>query len=131
VSLGQTIGTPDSTYIERFTQSINDDLNTAQAIALTWELLKDHSVSDADKLATIFKFDEVLGLSLKFIWECAGDKEEEWSPDIQSLLEKRAQARTEKNWGEADRLRDELATLRVEVKDTPDGQKAKRIGSRE
>ena len=46
-----------------FQKLINDDLNTAAGLAFVWELMKDSSISDTDKRATILDFDQVLGLN--------------------------------------------------------------------
>ena len=61
------------------------------------------------------------------VWEmvmAANQQEDEvHSEDVQVLVEERQKARDEKNWAEADRLRDEIAALGWQVQDTPDGQK--------
>ena len=48
---------------------------------------------------------------------------------VQPLLVERTQARAEGNWARADEIRDELAALKVEIMDTPEGPKWKRIGN--
>jgi len=61
------------------------------------------------------------------VWEkvTASNQSEEEGPTekVQSLVEKRQIARDEKNWGESDRLRDEISELGWQVQDTPEGQK--------
>ncbi|MEX2014200.1 MAG: cysteine--tRNA ligase [Parcubacteria group bacterium] len=61
LSLG---GIVNEDYQKRFTEKLENDLNTAQALAIVWGLLKDKEVSAEDKLATILDFDKVLGLGL-------------------------------------------------------------------
>ncbi len=51
-------------YKSKFLEKINNDLNTAQALALIWTLLKDKVVSDGEKLGTILYFDNVFSLGL-------------------------------------------------------------------
>lgn len=100
-----------ASYLNKFKQSLTDDLNTAQALATLWEMLKDESVSPEQKYSTALKMDEVLSLDL-------GKKvESEISPEIQKLIDLRNKYREEKNYAEADRLRDELKSLGYEAKD--------------
>jgi cysteinyl-tRNA synthetase len=51
-------------YKNKFVSKLENDFNTAQALAVVWTLAKDKSVSDEDKKATILDFDKVLGLGL-------------------------------------------------------------------
>lgn len=51
-------------YIDKFTTQIQNDINTPQALATLWTLLKDKTVSDNEKYWTIKKFDEVFSLGL-------------------------------------------------------------------
>ena len=121
--LGEEFGTPSGEFIERFNNVLSDDLNTAQAIALLWELLKDPSLSGADKRATAAQMDEVLGLNLL-------DYEQEEiipTPELATLLEKRKAAREAKDWATADKLRDKIRILGFEVKDTAEGQRLEQI----
>ena len=109
-------GTPDESFINRFVDHINNDLNMPQTLALTWELVKSDLPAPTKK-ATIEKFDTVLGLRLTE-WEPV----EELIPDeILQLVEQRQQARTEKRWQDADALRDQILAAGYEVKDTPQG----------
>lgn len=121
-------------YMELFTKSTNDDFNAAGALAVTWDLIKDKSASDADKKATILKFDEVLGLNLSKLRVLRAEtgiysvKEgsarlAHVTAEANALLGEREAARTAKNWKKSDELRDKLASLGYEVKDTPQGQK--------
>lgn len=117
--LGEDVGVPDQRYLERLRSSLSEDLNTAQGIALLWELMKDHSVAPADKRATVASIDEVLGLKLLDY----APEPLTITPALQKLLDERKAARDAKNFAESDRLRDEIKKLGYEVKDTPEGQK--------
>lgn len=109
-------GSPDTAFIDRFRESINNDLNMPQTIALTWEVVKS-DLPDPTKKATIVEFDKVLGLRLA-VWEPS----EIVVPDeIRALLQQRQQARSEKRWQDADALRDQIAAAGYEVRDTPQG----------
>ncbi len=130
INLSTVIGTLNTVYMDRFTQSINNDLDTHSAITLMWDLIKDDTVSNPDKLATIFKFDEVFGLKLRerFDFTLGGRMPldihllRDQNPTVHQLYVDRQHARNEKNWAESDRLRDEIAKLGYGVKDTPEGQ---------
>ncbi len=58
-------GVVDVAYKAQFVEKIENDLNTPQALAVLWTMLKDKEVKDEDKLATILDFDKVLGLGLE------------------------------------------------------------------
>ncbi|MDP2786371.1 MAG: class I tRNA ligase family protein, partial [Sulfurimicrobium sp.] len=106
-------------FIEQFYDSLADDLNTAKAVSILQEALNSNN-KPADKLATIFKMDNVLGLDL----ENLVSKAKELPSEVESLLDSRQTARNAKDWVESDRLRNKLISLGVDVSDTKDGQKA-------
>ena len=114
-------GTIDQGFKEKFISVVNDDLNTSQAIALIWEIMKSDT-SDADKKATVLFFDQVLGLQLA---DWAPAEIAEAPEEIMALVNARQQARADKDWAAADKARDELAALGFEVIDTPDGPEVK------
>ncbi len=112
-----TNGEPDAGFVERFMAFINDDLNTSQAIALSWELIKSGLPSGV-KRATMDRFDQVFGLQLAQ-WQPPA--QEELPKEVVALAKQRQQARADKDWAAADAARDELAALGYEVVDTADG----------
>lgn len=112
-------GTASEFILEKATTFIGDDLNTARVIALIYEALSDESIAPENKFATIMKIDELLGLDLDIEPKTSAV---ELTLEIENLLEQRIKARAEKNWGESDRLRDELLTLGIRVKDIAGGQ---------
>jgi cysteinyl-tRNA synthetase len=113
----------DASYLERFTDEVNDDLNVPRALAVAWEVLRG-DLPPAVKRATLLRFDEVLGLRLAQ-WE---PREEEAPAEVEDLAEARAAARKAKNWAEADRLRGELAARGWEMEDQPAGYRLKKKG---
>lgn len=123
-----TQGKVDADYQSKFAAAINDDLDTPKAIALIWDILKDSSMSDADKRATIIEMDTVLGLGLDVAIE-EGRKtlgyvsDADTPAEITDLLAKREAARADKNWTEADRCRDELSSQGYTIEDTTGGPK--------
>ena len=105
-----------------FYEAINDDLNTSKGLAVLQKVI-DTDCKDNDKLATIFKMDEVLGLCLEGLIHKALDI----SDEAQIILEERAKARDRQDWAAADKLRDKLTVLGVEVQDMPSGQRAVQV----
>ncbi len=99
-------------YQVLFHEMINDDINTAAALATVWDLLKNPDISDTDKKATILDFDRVLGLELD------QKMPEQDIPDhVQKLIQERNDARANKDWMTSDRLRDEIKALGFDVQD--------------
>ncbi|MEK7061133.1 MAG: DALR domain-containing protein, partial [Patescibacteria group bacterium] len=76
-----------------------DDLNTPQALAVLWEMLKSN-IPSGDKYDLALSFDEVLGLELN-----KGPKEVVIPDEINKLIEKRNTLRKEGKFEEADRIR--------------------------
>lgn len=112
-------------YANKFDVSVNDDLNMPQAVALMHQLLADEQVSEHDKLATLYSFDEIYGLDLvnsgKYLAE-SSNSVVDIPENVQKLLSERAAARLNKDFKESDRLRDEIAKLGFVVKDSKNGQ---------
>lgn len=102
MALGNTEGDVDKHRIKDFKNAISDDLNMPQALALAYELIDDVSIKDSDKLSTIKKMDEVLGLKLDEIVTV------ELPQDILQLILDRNKARDKKNWAKADEIRDKI-----------------------
>ena len=121
-------GKLNALYQQRFINIINVDLDTAKAIALVWDIIKDETLSSGDKKMTIIEFDAVLGLGLSKkpdeILRALGSLPQEELPEqVLNLLDEREGARIARNWQEADRLRDAIALLGYEVEDGPKGPK--------
>jgi cysteinyl-tRNA synthetase len=94
--------------------AFNTDLDTPRVIMRLREIEK----SDSDDKASIFRYaDQVLGLDLDRPLEA-----KVLTPQMKTLLDERALARTEKRWADSDRLRVELENLGLDIKDTPEGQ---------
>ena len=131
-ALKNAAGETDAAFIqkledrrEQFIKAMDDDLNTADAIAALFELAKDINVkvasgiSAADGEAARTLFDElasVLGLLY-------ARKEEDGDAEVEALIAARAEARAQKNWAEADRIRDQIKELGIVLEDTPQGVK--------
>jgi cysteinyl-tRNA synthetase len=115
-------GVVDEEYCDRFAAQINDDLNLPRAVAVVWDLVRS-DLSTATKKATLLHFDQVLGLGLA-TWQPA----EQIVPDsILALVEQRQQARAQKHWQDADRLRDQIKAAGFELEDTPQGPRVRAL----
>ncbi len=114
---GGKAGTVNAEFRDKFLQKINDDLNMPQAMAAAQEMLKS-TISDEDKVATVFDFDEVLGLDLAKVQDS-----DELPAEIRQKVDARQKARDEKNWALSDQLRDEILAMGYVVQDSRDGMK--------
>ena len=115
---------------EKFQASLDNDLNTSLAITALYDALK-AKTSDATKLAAVADFDKVLSLNLIAAAEKLQKKQAEeaaasYDPVISPLIEARVAAKKAKNFAEADRIRDELKAMGVEIIDTPQGTQWRR-----
>lgn len=106
-----------------FEEAINDDLNIPKALGVVWNAAR-RSEKSNDIYELLCKFDEILGIDIAR--EPEKKEEDEFVPDAetQALIDARTAAKKEKNWTEADRIRDELAAKGIKLIDTPNGVKA-------
>jgi cysteinyl-tRNA synthetase len=105
-----------SAWKEKFDAALRDDLNTPQALAVMFDLVKDGDLSAKEKRVLFGIFDEILGLDI------AGKAEEIPLP-IAEKLEKYKECRTNKQFVQSDALRKELEGLGYEVRDTDEGSR--------
>jgi len=108
---------------DRFIFSMNDDLNTPQAIAVLWDVIKDQNINLKDKKATILDFDKIFGLSIADFLSKNENAINNINTHIKNLLERRKLARERQDWAESDQIRDLLLDHDFIVSDTKDGQK--------
>jgi len=103
------------TYKNKFKECISDDLNTANAITLIYDVLK-LDTTDKTKKELIKYYDQVLSLDLTI------NKEKEIDEVyIKNMIEKRNEAKKNKDFLEADKIREELFTKGIILKDTREG----------
>lgn len=108
-------------YEDKFLEIINDDLNIPSAMGLVWDIIRNPQKSK-QYAELLLKFDKVLGLDLINSKKYLEDIEKQELPeDILELLEKRKQARQNKDWTLSDEIRDTLKEKGYSVKDTKDG----------
>ena len=115
-------------FVKKFEEAMDDDFNTADALAAIFELVKfaNTNVSEESSsefagvlLDTMVKLCDVLGLK-------AEKKEEILDKEIEDLIAERQEARKAKNFARADEIRDELLAKGIILKDTREGVKWKR-----
>ena len=116
---------------EKFLGALNGDLNTSLAVTALYDVLKEKT-NDATKLYTLADFDKVVSLNLISGAEALRKKQAEKEaanadPEIDALVAARTQAKKEKNFAEADRIRDQLKAMGVEIIDTPQGAKWRKV----
>ncbi len=113
--------------VVRFDEAMDDDLNTADAMGVLFDLVKQANIglgTDSAKAAVQAVLDafaamgDVLGL--------VKPKQQEDDAQVEALVAARATARKERNWAESDRLRDEIKSLGYTVEDTAQGQKVRK-----
>ena len=111
---------PMAAYRARFAEAISDDLAMPTALSVAHALASATDLTDGQRRALLLDFDRVLGLDL----DAPEGEPLPLPPGAANLLERRATARAERDWAASDALRDELAAMGVEVRDTPEGQTA-------
>ena len=116
---------------EKFVGALNADLNTSLAVTALYDVLK-AKVNDATKLYALKDFDQVLSLNLLAAAQALQKKQAEEAaasadPEIDALVAARTEAKKAKNFGEADRIRDRLKEMGVEIIDTPQGTKWRKV----
>lgn len=115
-------------FVKKYEAAMDDDLNTADAISVIFELVKYANVNvteDSTKstvelvLNTVTKLCDILGIITE-------KKEEILDSDIEALIEERQAARRAKNFARADEIRDQLSDMGIILEDTREGVKWKR-----
>jgi cysteinyl-tRNA synthetase len=110
-------------FKNKYIEAMDDDLNTAGAIGVLFELVREINTNLRDGVSAAYRdsalklldeLTEVLGILRK-------EDSEEIDADLQALIDKRQAARAAKDWATADAIRDELAARGITIKDTKDG----------
>ena len=125
-SLGDDIAPESSlsektrSYMDQFDSFVCNDLATARGLSVLWTMLKDEGITNAEKRRAVNYMDEVLGLGLDEI-KAKKDDVSDIPAEVMELVEKRAQAKKNKDWAAADSYRNQIEAMGYLLKDTPAG----------
>jgi cysteinyl-tRNA synthetase len=106
-------------FDRRFRDAVADDLDMPQALVVLGEVVASAVLRESEKYGLLSSWDSVLGLDLDRLFRQAWEP----TPQMLELVGLRDEARRSKDFAEADRLRDELSAMGLEVMDTPEGTK--------
>ncbi|MCW8876947.1 MAG: cysteine--tRNA ligase [Kangiellaceae bacterium] len=117
----------ENEYLAKFKQAMDDDFNTPEAIAVLFELAKDINrlkTEQDDKAlqlaAILIELGGVLGILQQepesYLKSSASQQEDDVA-EIEALIEQRNQARADKNWAQADEIRDKLQAMGIVLED--------------
>ncbi len=118
----------------RFTEEMDDDFNTANGMAVIFELVK-----TVNEMITQKPGKKVLETAMQLLQELSGvlglltkrkDQDRSLDTEIEALIRERQSARKEKNYPRADQIRDELTAQGIVLEDTPEGIKWKRLAKK-
>jgi len=122
IQLPDKIQISNSKFLKQFADKILDDLNTPEALAVLWEMLRDEKITDSDKLFALNKIDkEFLAIG---IYDA---KEEEIPSDVLDLAKKRDAAKKNKDFQLADEMRKQVRDKGYSIEDSSDGYKIIKI----
>ena len=113
-------------YVEKFKLALDNDLNTSMCITILYDLLKDSDVSGKTKLKIIEDFDSVLSLDL--LKREVANIDSGLKAYIDEMIEKRNEYKKQKDFENADNIRDELKKKGIIIKDTREGTVYEIIG---
>ncbi|MGM0425784.1 MAG: cysteine--tRNA ligase [Thermodesulfobacteriota bacterium] len=134
------VSSGEDPFIQRFIQLMDDDLNTAGSLGLVFEKVRDmNRAMDSDTgpldetvlkrlkqdRSHLLKVADILGLLQEtpaaFFKQLAGVSTGPDTAEIQNLVEKRTEARAQKDWAKADEIRNRLRDMGVVLEDGPQG----------
>jgi len=131
---GLKVGEANSDFKDKLLEAMSDDLNSSKALAVVDEMvsLANENLDSEPKnkalkqeiLGNIAFINAVLGIGCKdaIEWFQQGVSDED-KAKIESLIEQRSQAKKAKDYAKADKIRDELKSMGIELMDTPNGTK--------
>jgi cysteinyl-tRNA synthetase len=106
-------------YNNKFKEELSNDLNVANTITILYDLLKDEEVNGNTKLKLISDFDKVWSLDLVV----SNETDSELVKYIEEKIEERSEAKKNKDFAKADKIREELLSKGIELLDTREGTK--------
>lgn len=108
----------------KFQAAMEDDLNAPKALAVVWETVRGNGLNNREKVEFLKFADSILALDM---FRAPEEKTVSLPPEVQALLDARAEARKAKDYKKSDELRDQLSSAGYRVKDTPQGQQVEKI----
>ncbi|MGM5483376.1 MAG: cysteine--tRNA ligase [Nanobdellota archaeon] len=108
-------------FEHKFLEAINDDLNMPKALKVMNEVIKSN-LDNPEKYVLIEDFDRIFGLGLSSLKSSSQKISQDEYDEIKPLLDKREEARKNKDFETADKIRDDLKTRGYSIKDTSEGQ---------
>ncbi len=120
-------------YQNQFITALEDDLNTADALSAVFGLVRELNImasnpeTSKEQLQAGLHLFEALNSVLGLLYERAETESEKIPEEILKLVEQRAEARKQKNFAEADRIREEIRNLGYAVKETRQGVEIQKL----
>lgn len=116
-------------YRDKYIEKMDDDFNTADAIAVIFDMIRDINTNisvDSSKELVKHSLDLIreLGNPLGILQNSVKESLDE---EMERIIEQRQQARKEKNWALADKIRDDLKNRGIVLEDTPQGVRWKKV----
>lgn len=108
---------PNIAWMGKFMDALSDDLNTAKALSIVWEMVKDENLLEGEKKGTLLEMDKMLGLDVS--------KKEiiDIPEEIQNLVNEREAFRKAGDWGASDEVRQKILDLGFKIEDSKNGPK--------
>lgn len=117
-------------FVERFEEAMDNDFDTSGALGVVFDFVKEVNrkieaggCDTGAALSALKKFDEVLAV----IFSDMNDMDDDFTAKVDQLLTARDAARNDKDYGRADAIRDELLGMGVEILDSADGTKWRKL----
>lgn len=106
-----------------FLKFICTDLNTAAGLAVMWKMLAARDISNAEKLALLQSFDDVIGVDMMNLptYFVNDDISDDLKQKVEKLIADREKARAEKDYAKSDAIRDELVAMQIVIEDSSAG----------
>ena len=109
----------DKNTVEKFSAALSDNLNSASAIAVLWEMMRDEKISASKKKKTVLMLDRVLGVGFE---KLARELKDSVIPaEVIEIAHKRELARKNRDFTTSDKLREEAKTLGFDILDGQNG----------
>lgn len=119
----ESLSSTGQALMNEFDAAMYSDLNTPRALAALWKAINDPDMSAGEKLAVLYRMDEVFGFRL-IEWE---EESIAIPEEATELLNQRTRAREEKDYAKADEIRDKLQEIGFQIEDSPEGPKLKKV----